>query len=42
MPLFKDVKPEAAGVCLGGEVPLYYRTLKKGDEILGKHGGSTR
>jgi len=33
--LEEDVKPEAAGVCLGGEVPLYYRTLKKGDEILG-------
>ena len=28
--------PNAGGVCLGGEIPVYYKTIRKNPEIHGK------
>jgi hypothetical protein len=34
--------PATGAVYMGGEVPLYYRTLQKSQEIQGRNSGTAR
>ena len=31
-----SMNPEAGGVCLGGEIPVFYKTIRKNQDIHGK------